>query len=84
VEAARHIHLWGALRPYAGGASVIVVEARTIRELFRKLEEQFPGMTPHIRRGIAVSINGRIYRDQWDTALPEKGEIYLLPRIQGG
>ena len=78
------IHLWGALRPAAGGASVVQVNARTIRELFRKLEENFPGMAPHIARGVAVSINGRIYRDTWEQELPEGAEIYLLPRIQGG
>ena len=78
------IHLWGALRPAAGGASVVQVEARTIRELFRKLEDAYPGMGPHIARGVAVSINGRIYRDSWETLLPEGAEIYLLPRIQGG
>jgi sulfur-carrier protein len=78
------IHLWGALRPAAGGASVVQVEARTIRELFRKLEEDYPGMSPHISRGVAVSINGKIFRDNWQEELPEGAEIYLLPRIQGG
>ena len=78
------IHLWGALRPAAGGASVIQVEAKTIRELFRKLEEEYPGMAPHIARGVAVSINGKIFRDNWQQELPEGAEIYLLPRIQGG
>ena len=78
------IHLWGALRPAAGGAPLVDIEAKTIRELFRKLEEQYPGMSQHIARGIAVSINGRIYRDSWETELPEDAEIYLLPRIQGG
>jgi sulfur-carrier protein len=78
------IHLWGALRPAADGASHVHIEARNIRELFRKLEEQYPGMAPHIARGVAVSINGRIYRDSWQTELPEGAEIYLLPRIQGG
>jgi len=78
------VHLWGALRPAAGGASLVHVEARTIRELFRKLEDTYPGMGPHIARGVAVSINGRIYRDNWETELPEGVEIYLLPRIQGG
>jgi molybdopterin synthase sulfur carrier subunit len=78
------IHLWGALRPAAGGASSVLVEAKTIRELFRKLEEAYPGMAPHIARGIAVSINGKIYRDNWQAELPEGAEIYLLPRIQGG
>lgn len=78
------VHLWGALRPSAGGASSVQINARTIRELFRKLEDEYPGMGPHIARGIAVSINGKIFRDTWEQELPEGAEIYLLPRIQGG
>jgi sulfur-carrier protein len=78
------IHLWGALRPFAGGASSVSVQAQTIRELFRILIEKYPGMEPHIKRGVAVSINGQIFRDQWDTVLPADAEIYLLPRVPGG
>jgi sulfur-carrier protein len=78
------VHLWGALRPLAGGASSVSVEAATIRELFRKLTDRYPGMEAHIKRGVAVSINGRIYRDLWDTPLPTDAEIYLMPRIPGG
>jgi sulfur-carrier protein len=78
------VHLWGALRPLAGGASSVLVDAGTIREMFRVLGERYPGMDAHIKRGVAVSINGRIYRDQWDTALPKDAEIYLMPRIPGG
>ena len=81
----RHIiHLWGALRPFASGALSISVEASTIRELFRKLTELHPGMETHIKRGVAVSIDGKIYRDQWETPLPPDAEIYLLPRVPGG
>ncbi len=78
------VHLWGALRPLAGGASSVLVEAATIRELFRVLSDQYPGMDQHIKRGVAVSIDGKIYRDQWDTVLPDDAEIYLMPRIPGG
>ncbi len=78
------VHLWGALRPLAGGASSVSVEAASIRELFRVLIEQYPGMEAHIKRGVAVSIGGKIYRDQWDTKLPSDAEIYLMPRIPGG
>ena len=78
------IHLWGALRPAAGGASSVNVEAETIRELFRKLEERYPGMAPFIARGIAVSIDGKIFRDSWNESIPAGAEVYLLPRIQGG
>lgn len=78
------VHLWGALRPIFGGAPSVHMEATTIRDLFRKLAEQYPGVEPHLKRGIAVSINGKIYRDTWDTPLPKDAEVYLLPRIAGG
>jgi sulfur-carrier protein len=78
------IHLWGALRPSAGGASSVQTSATTIRELFRLLQDTYPGMQPHIARGVAVSINGQIFRDQWDQPLPPGAEIYLLPRVPGG
>ena len=68
----------------AGGASAILVEAQTIRELFRKLAQDYPAMEAHIKRGVAVSIDGKIYRDQWETLLPDDAEIYLMPRIPGG
>ena len=78
------VHLWGALRPAADGATCVEIEADDIREMFRKLEEKYPGMAPHIARGIAVSINGKVFRDSWNEKLPPDAEIYLLPRIQGG
>lgn len=78
------VFLWGELRPSAGGAASVEIKARTIRELFRKLEEQYPLMQPFIEQGIAVSIDGVIYQDSWSKELPEDSEIYLLPRIAGG
>ncbi len=84
MTAKHEIHFWGALRPVFGGEPSVFVEAKDIRQLFRILNETYPGFAPFLKRGIAVSINGRIFRDQWDTALPEGAEIYLLPRIAGG
>jgi molybdopterin synthase sulfur carrier subunit len=79
-----NVVLWGALKSAAQGASTVVVEARDIRDLFSKLEAEYPGLKPHIERGIAVSINGRIFRDSWGEKIPENAEVYLLPRIAGG
>ncbi len=78
------VKLWGALRPAAGGASSIDIEATTIRELLRKLKERYPETAPFIRAGIAVSVDGVLYRDSWEQKLPPSAEIYLLPRIAGG
>ena len=79
-----NVVLWGALKSAAHGASAVDIEARDIRDLFAKLEAEYPGLKQHIERGIAVSINGRIFRDSWDERIPDNAEVYLLPRIAGG
>ncbi|MFO1033167.1 MAG: hypothetical protein U1E15_03435 [Hyphomicrobiales bacterium] len=39
-----------------GGAEHVEMQAGTIRELFRKLSDAYPGMEAHIKREVAVSI----------------------------
>jgi len=80
----QEVKIWGGLRPAVGGASSIMLDARTIRELMQKLEDRYPATAPFIKSGIAVSIDGVIYRDSWGQQLPTGAEIYLLPRIEGG
>lgn len=78
------VKLWGALSASIGGNGSVRIEARDIRELFRKLAQDYPAVEPYLARGIAVSIDGVIYRDSWSTRLPEDAEIFLLPRMAGG
>ncbi len=78
------VTLWGSLGAATGGRQKLEVEAKDIRELFRKLTEQYPGLGPFVERGIAVSIDGVIYRDTWSKELPKGAEIFLLPRLAGG
>lgn len=78
------VTLWGSLSSATGGVETLDVEAKDIRELFGKLEEQYPAIKPHLDRGIAVAIEGVIYRDTWSKELPENKEVYLLPRLAGG
>jgi molybdopterin converting factor small subunit len=78
------VTLWGSLAAAAEGNSKVEIEARNIRELFKRLSERFPGLEPLVDRGIAVAIDGTIYRDTWSKELPTGTEIYLLPRLTGG
>lgn len=78
------VQLSGTLRDAAGGAASIQIEAATIRELLRKVVERYPRMQGKVEEGIAVSINGNIFRDNWGQAIPADAEIFLLPRIAGG
>ena len=74
----------GLLRNAVNGAASIEIEAATIRELLRKLVERFPRVEPLLDNGIAVAINGEIFRDNWSEPIPPGAEVVLMPRIQGG
>ena len=78
------VSLTGPLRSAAGGAADVEIRAGTIRELLVKLTEQYPDMNSHMEQGIAVSVDGTMYRDDWDVEIPDGVEVVLLPRIQGG
>ena len=78
------VNLSGSMRDAANGATSVNVEAATIRELLRKMAERYPRMSDEIERGIAVSINGRIFRDSWSEEIPTGAEVFLLPRLEGG
>ena len=71
-------------RSAADGAASVLISAATIRELLRELVKQYPGMQNQLDDGIAVSVNGQIFRDNWSKKIPAGAEIFLLPRIQGG
>ena len=78
------VQLSASLREFMGGATSIAIEAATVRELLRKLVERYPRMQRRVDEGIAVSINGEIFRDDRNEMIPEGAEVFLLPRIQGG
>lgn len=78
------VKLWGALSAATGGNDRLEIEARDIRELFRKLREEYPGVEPYMKQGISVAIDGVLYRDNWAKELPSEGEVFLLPRMAGG
>lgn len=81
---AMQVSLTGSLRSGVGGASTIRIEASTIRELLTRLVDRYPDMQAHLDKGIAVAINGDVYRDDWTQAIPENAEVFLIPRVKGG
>lgn len=78
------VSLNGALRSGAGGAASIEIEAATIRELLTKVVERYPDMSEYLDRGIAVAIDGVVFRDDWNQSIPQGAEVFLMPRIEGG
>jgi molybdopterin converting factor small subunit len=78
------VGLFGGLRDAVDGAESVQVEGATIRELLENLARKYPRMRDRIDQGIAVAIDGDIYRDNWEQPIPEGAEVVLLSRIAGG
>ncbi len=78
------VSLSGIMKSAAGGCEELEVEAKDLRQLLAALEEKYPGLAPQIKRGVAVSIDGQIYRDSLFKKLPQDAEIFIIPRLAGG
>ena len=79
-----NVGFMSSFRPAFDGAKSLDIEATTLRELMHKLVEKYPRIQHHLDEGIALAINGEIYRDNWDIDIKDGSEVFLLPRIQGG
>ena len=78
------VNLWGSLQTLASGRAAIDVDASNIRQIFRALEAEEPGLGPVLETGVTVAIDGQIYRDDWFQEVDAESEVYLLPRMEGG
>lgn len=78
------VTLWGGLVPLADNHKKLTVEASTIRELLRKLEERYPALHDPIKSEVAVVVDGVIYRNDWSKELPDGAEVFLMRRLAGG
>jgi molybdopterin synthase sulfur carrier subunit len=78
------VRLSSTFKAAAGGADELEVEAANIHQLLTQLGEAHPKLKPLLERGIAVSIDGQLYRDDHFRPIPPGSEVFLLPRLVGG
>ena len=71
-------------RPFTGGISTFDVTATTVRQMILELDGRYPGLGEHIRRKMAVAIDGEIHQDADEAPLRAESEVYLIPKIGGG
>ncbi|MBM3664001.1 MAG: MoaD/ThiS family protein [Actinobacteria bacterium] len=81
------------LRTLTGGESTVDVEGATVSEALEALEAQHPGFTERIfdedgnlRRFVNVFVadDDVRYLEGTATAVPEGGEISIIPAVAGG
>ena len=49
-----------------------------------RLSETYPGMTPQIKRGVSMALDGKIHREAWFTRINPDSEVVLMPYMTGG
>ena len=81
-----HVHFSSAQRRLTGGVAEVDVEAATVRELLRKLEELFPGIKAHLDQtsATAVAIDGDIIPDPMYEPVPSGAEVHFITPLAGG
>ena len=67
-----------------GPGSTVEVQAETIAEMMASMTDRYPSFQQLLDRGVAVSIDGQIFRDDWTQPIPSGAEVFLIPRIEGG
>ena len=78
------VMLSGSLKSAAGGRSEFEVEAANIHQLLSRLGQDYPKLKPLLERGVAVAIDGQIYREDRFRPIPPGSEVFILPRMAGG
>lgn len=78
------------MRDLTGGIDRLQLEAATLRQLIRALDERFPGMAERltcddgIAPGLQVSIDGALTSRGLLASLRPDSEVHFLPAIGGG
>lgn len=69
---------------YTGGAKEFEIEARTLLDVIRILDERYPGLGAHLEEETSVAIDGEIHEVAYYHPLRPGCEIYFIPKIEGG
>lgn len=77
------VNLWSGLRRLADDKLVVSVEARTLREMLAALVAAHPALSPVIKGGVSISVNG-VIENNLSAAIRPEDEIYLIQRVKGG
>ena len=82
-----HVHVrlvGGVLMSAAGGKTEFHLQAANIWQLLDQLGTEYPELKPILAKGVAVAINGLVYRASWLHPIPKDAEVVIMPPLQGG
>jgi hypothetical protein len=83
-QAVRVMLTGGFSRRYTNGVREFAVQARTVRGVIRAMDELFPGLGEHLEEETSIAIDGVIHEVVYTQVIRPGGEVFFIPRIEGG
>ena len=78
------VRLGGSLQSYSGGRGSFEIEAANIGQILAGLGEACPRLKPLLEQGVAVAVDGEIYRGSLLKPVRPDAEVFILPKLAGG
>ncbi|MDF2765432.1 MAG: ThiS family protein [Rhodospirillales bacterium] len=78
------VRLGGSLQSYSGGRGSFEIEGATIGQILAGLGEACPRLKPLLEQGVAVAVDGQIYRGSLLQPVRPDAEVFILPKLAGG
>ena len=75
----------GFSRRYTDGRREFDIEARTMRDVIKALDEMYPGLGEHLEEETTVAIDGAIHdQPAYFQRVRDGCEIFFIPKLEGG
>ena len=74
----------GFARRYTGGTRDFDIEARNLRGVVREMDRLFPGLAHALEEETPVAIDGELYEIDFTQPVKDGGEVFFIPKIEGG
>jgi sulfur-carrier protein len=75
----------GFSRRYTGGKREFDIEAKSLRDVMKALDELYPGLGEHLEEETTVAIDGEIH-DQpgYFQRIRDGCEVFFIPKLESG
>ena len=75
----------GFSRRYTGGKHEFDIEAKSLRDVMKALDELYPGLGEHLEEETTVAIDGEIHDQPGYFQKIRPGcEVFFIPKLEGG
>jgi sulfur-carrier protein len=69
---------------YTGGVAKFEIDAKTLRDVIKALDERYPGVGERLEEETTVAIDGELYEVDYSQPVRPGCEIFFIPKIDGG